>query len=113
MSGRDAYAAIADPTRREILDLLRDRGVLTAGEIASNFASVSRPGISRHLRVLKECGVVTSHRRGKSQNYLLDPRPLAALREGWLSGFSEMQLASLSALRRRIESRSRSGPRPR
>ncbi len=106
MSSRDAYAAIADPTRREILDLLRDRGVLTAGEIASSFASVSRPGISRHLRVLRECGVVTSHRRGKAQIYVLDPRPLAALRNGWLAGFSKMQVASLNALRRRIESSS-------
>ena len=103
MSSRDAYTAIADPTRREILGLLRDRGVLTAGEIASNFASVSRPGISRHLRVLKECRVVTSHRHGKSQEYVLDPRPLKAIRDGWLGGFSKMQTASLRALRKRVE----------
>ena len=108
MSSRDAYAAIADPTRREILELLRDRGVLTAGEIAANFASVSRPGISRHLRVLKECGVVTSHRRGKSQDYVLDTRPITAIRDGWLAGFAVMQTASLAALRRRAESGSRS-----
>lgn len=104
MGSRDAYTAIGDPTRREILDLLRARGVLSAGEIASNFASVSRPGVSRHLRVLKECGVVTSHRRGKSQNYVLDPRPLTAVRDGWLAGFPKMGVASLSALRKRIES---------
>jgi DNA-binding transcriptional ArsR family regulator len=104
LSSRDAYAAIADPTRREILGLLRDRGVLSAGEIASNFGRVSRPAISRHLRVLKECGVVTSHRDGKQQQYLLDPRPLQAIREGWLAGFSKMQTASLKALRKRIES---------
>ncbi len=110
MSSRDAYTAIADSTRREILELLRDRGVLTAGEIASNFASVSRPGISRHLRVLKECGVVVSHRRGKSQNYILDPRPFAAIRDGWLAGFSEMQVSSLKALRKQIESPGRAGP---
>ncbi len=103
MSSRDAYTAIADPTRREILGLLRDRGVLTAGEIASNFASVSRPGISRHLRVLKECRVVTSRRHGKSREYVLDPRPLKAIRDGWLGGFSKMQAASLRALRRRVE----------
>ncbi len=103
MRSRDAYTAIADPTRREILGLLRDRGVLTAGEIASNFSYVSRPGISRHLRVLKECGVVTSHRNGKSQKYVLDPRPLKAIRDGWLAGFSKMQAASLRALRKRVE----------
>ncbi len=100
---RDAYTAIADPTRREILGLLRDRGVLAAGAIASNFPSVSRPGISRHLRVLKECGVITSQRQGKSQQYALDARPLAAIREGWLADFGKLQTASLRALRERVE----------
>ena len=92
MSSRNAYTAIADPTRRDILELLLDRGVLTAGEIASNFPSVSRPGISRHLRVLKECGVVSSRRNGKSQRYAIDPRPLVAIRDGWLAGFSKISL---------------------
>lgn len=104
MSNRDAYTAIADPTRREILGLLLDHSVLTAGEIAANFEAVSRPGISRHLRVLKECGLVTSHRRGKTQNYILNPGPLADIRDGWLASFSKMQSASLKALRRRVES---------
>lgn len=111
MSSRDAYTAIADPTRREILELLRDRGVLTAGEIAANFASVSRPGVSRHLRVLKECGVVSSFRAGKSQNYVLDPRPLVDIRDHWLAGFAGMQVASLKALRRQVESRPPRGTR--
>lgn len=104
MRSRDAYTAIADPTRRQILELLRDRGVLNAGEIAANFPSQSRPGISRHLRVLRECGVVSAERAGKSQHYALEPGPLAALREGWLASFAKMQSKSLGALRRRIES---------
>ena len=107
MSSRDAYTAIADPTRREILDLLRDRGVLSAGEIASNFAAVSRLGISRHLRVLKECGVVASKRNGKSNEYVLDAGPLTDIRDRWLAGFSKMQTASLRALRERVESEPR------
>lgn len=110
MSRRDAYAAIADPTRREILDLLRQRGVLTAGEIAARFDSVSRPGISRHLRVLKECGVVTARKRGKAQDYALEPEPLAAIRDGWLAGFGTMQTRSLAALRKRVESSSPKRP---
>ena len=48
---RDAFTAIADPTRREILDLLRAHEILPAGDIAGHFSSASRPGISRHLRV--------------------------------------------------------------
>lgn len=107
MSARDACTAIADPTRREILELLRDRGALMAGEIASKFASASRPGISRHLRVLKECGVVRSEREGKAQIYTLDPRPLQQLRDGWLAGFAKGHTESLKALRRRVEARRR------
>jgi len=103
LSHRDAYSAIADPTRREILGLLRDHGVLSAGEIAASFSSVSRPGVSRHLRVLRECGVVRSSRRGKTLNYTLDAKPLEAIRDGWLAGFGRMQTASLRALRERIE----------
>jgi DNA-binding transcriptional ArsR family regulator len=103
LSARDAYTAIADPTRREILTLLRDRGTLMAGEIASRFASASRPGISRHLRVLKECGVVKVSREGKARIYTLDVRPLDRIREGWLASFTKMQVDSLVALRRRAE----------
>jgi len=104
LSSRDPYTAIADPTRRGILELLRDRGVLSAGDIATNFPSQSRPGISRHLRVLRECGVVRAHREGKSQIYALDPTPLMAVRDGWLASFGKMQSRSLRALRRRAES---------
>ena len=78
-----------------------------AGEIADNFAGASRPGISRHLRVLKECGVVTSEREGKIQNYTLKPQPLNEIRDGWLGNFALMQTAqqveSLNTLRKRVE----------
>jgi DNA-binding transcriptional ArsR family regulator len=103
LRARDAFTAIADPTRREILELLRDRGELMAGEIAANFALASRPGISRHLRVLKECGVVSAEREGQAQIYRLDPRPLRQLHEGWLAGFARGHVDSLKALRRQVE----------
>jgi DNA-binding transcriptional ArsR family regulator len=104
MSPRDAYVAIADPTRRDILDLLALKPVLPAGEIARQFGHVSRPAVSRHLRVLRECGVVRSFQRGKTQNYALVPEPINALREGWLAKFGDKQTQSLAALRRIIES---------
>lgn len=100
---RDAYTAIADPTRREILDLLRGSDTLAAGDIANHFSSSSRPGISRHLRVLRECGLVNVQRSGKAQNYTLNPQPLTDIRDGWLAGFATMQTRSLTALRRRVE----------
>ena len=54
---RDAYVAIADPTRREILELLNEQGTTPAGEIAVHIGHVSRPAISRHLRILCEGGL--------------------------------------------------------
>lgn len=103
MSARDAFTAIADPTRREILGLLRDRETMAAGEIARHFAPSSRPGISRHLRVLRECGVLFCTRRGKEQLYAVNPAPLEEIREGFLAGFATMQTQSLKELRRRVE----------
>jgi DNA-binding transcriptional ArsR family regulator len=103
LSTRDGFTAIADPTRREILELLRDRHTMAAGDIASHFAPLSRPGISRHLRVLRECGVLHCTRRGKEQHYSVDPEPLLAIRDGFLAGFATMQTESLKALRRKVE----------
>ena len=77
---------------------------MSAGDIAANFEHLSRPAVSRHLRVLRECGVVQAERRGKLQDYVLNPEPLVALRDGWLAAFGTMQMKSLSALRRQAES---------
>ena len=100
---RDTYVAIADATRREILDLLAQEQVVSAGAIASQFRQVSRPAISRHLRVLKECGVVVSFRHGKTRKYALNPEPIQQIREGWLRNFSRMQTQSLAKLRAIVE----------
>jgi DNA-binding transcriptional ArsR family regulator len=105
LRARDAYTAIADPRRREILELLRERGALMAGEIAAEFPSASRPGISRHLRVLRECGVVSARREGKARHYTLEPAPLSRIRDGWLARVTTLQVESLAALRRRVEGR--------
>lgn len=103
MSRRDVFVAIADPTRRRILDLLHARGTLPAGAIASHFSDASRPGISRHLRVLRDCRLVDVRQDGKSQLYSLRPQPLLRLREGWLTKFGDMQRDSLKALRKSVE----------
>ena len=75
-------SAIADPVRREILELLREQP-LAAGDIAGRFA-ISRPAVSRHLRVLRECGLVTDTLTGRRRLYRLDPSQLTELAE-WLA----------------------------
>lgn len=91
----DVPAAIADPVRREIMVLLRERA-MTAGEIAACF-DVSRPAVSRHLRVLRECGLVTDEVRGRERLYRLDTAPLAPL-EAWLAQLHDRWSGPLDAL---------------
>jgi DNA-binding transcriptional ArsR family regulator len=79
-----AAAALADPIRRRVLELVRDAEV-PAGELAAQFA-VSRPAVSRHLRVLREAGLVQERREGRLRLYRADPAPLAELR-GWLDRY--------------------------
>ena len=88
-------AAIADPIRRRVLELVRD-GELPAGAIAAQFP-VSRPAVSRHLRVLREAGLVHERRAGRERLYRADPRPLAELRS-WLDGYWAGRLAALKQL---------------
>lgn len=77
--------AIADPVRRHILGMLREEP-LSAGDIAHRF-TISRPAISRHLRVLRECGLVRDDLVGRRRIYRLDPGPLAPLLD-WLAGLT-------------------------
>lgn len=77
MSVNRVAQALADPIRREILRMLRD-DVATAGAIASAFA-VSRPAVSRHLRVLREAGLVRDEVRGREREYCARLAPLAEL----------------------------------
>jgi DNA-binding transcriptional ArsR family regulator len=88
-------AALADPTRRELLALLAG-GEVAAGELADRFP-VSRPAISRHLRVLREAGLVSSRTDGKRRLYALDPRPLREL-DAWLEPYRELWAQRLDAL---------------
>ncbi|GAA3059348.1 DNA-binding transcriptional regulator, ArsR family [Actinokineospora globicatena] len=99
----EVAGAIADPVRRRILLMLRD-GERSAGDIAAQFA-ISRPAVSRHLRVLREAGLVTDQVVGRQRVYRLEPGPLLAL-AGWLGGFApaskwEPRLAALDTEVRR------------
>ena len=91
----EALAALADPVRRELVALLA-HGEVAAGELADRFP-VSRPAISRHLRVLREAGLVTARADGKRRLYALDPRPLREL-DDWLEPYRDLWAQRLDAL---------------
>jgi DNA-binding transcriptional ArsR family regulator len=94
MAYAEALQALADPTRRSVLEQLRG-GPRAVGEIAARLP-VSRPAVSQHLRVLKEAGLVTERQNGTRRLYRVDPNGLAGLRE-YLDGFWEEALASFKA----------------
>ena len=94
------FRAIADPTRRKILGLLRnDR--LTVGEIAANFRT-SRPAISKHLRLLRSAGLVVSYKDGTASICGLNAKPLRTVND-WLQDYREFWGESLRNLKRYIE----------
>lgn len=95
-----AFRAIADPTRREILNLLRG-GAHTVGEIAVNFRT-SRPAISKHLRLLRSAGLVVTRKDGTARVCRLNARPLRAV-STWLQGYEAFWRASLDGLKNYIE----------
>ena len=87
--------ALADPSRRIVLTTLR-QGPATAGELAA-LLPIARPGVSRHLRVLREAGLVEVQQQAQFRVYHLRPDPLAEVDE-WLSQYREMWQQRLAAL---------------
>ena len=94
------FRVIADPTRREILALLRERR-LTVNDIAGNFRS-SRPAISKHLRLLRSVGLVRTERHGTARICRLDPEPLRIV-DAWLKDYRQFWRESLQSLKRYME----------
>ena len=99
-SKRDVFRAIADPTRRAILDRLR-AGPANAGALAADFRQ-SRPAISKHLRVLREARLVVDVQLGRERLYSVDPLALQSV-AGWLEGYRAFWQSTLERLKRNLE----------
>lgn len=99
-SAEAAFQALADPTRRAVLDLLR-QGSQPAGDIASAFP-VSRPAISKHLRLLRRAHLVREHREGRHRVYQLNPEPLQAV-DTWLEQYRSFWQMNLGNLKTFVE----------
>ena len=99
-SAEATFHALADPTRRAVLDLLR-QGAQPAGQIAGAFP-VSRPAISKHLRQLRRARLVVEHRRGRHRYYQLNAEPLKAV-DSWLERYRNFWQANLMNLKTFVE----------
>ena len=95
LRGNDVFAAIGDPTRRKVLDMLAKQN-LAAGEIATYF-EISRPAISQHLHVLRRAKLVAVQKRGREHIYRLNPEPLHEVYD-WIEHYSEFWNAKMGDL---------------
>lgn len=103
MPRHSPYRAVSDGTRRRILDLLRDTGPLRAGDIAARFPRISRPAVSKHLRILRQARLVEKLQRGRERWYRLNPQPLREMYNGWLRHYEAFWTERLQSLKRIVE----------
>ncbi len=96
----DVFRAIADPTRRAILDRLRAGGA-AVNALAADFDQ-SRPAISKHLRILRQARLVSEQRSGRERVYALNPKPLREV-AGWIESYRVFWQTNLDNLKRYLE----------
>ena len=99
-SSTDAlFRTLGDATRRQILDLLAERGPLSVGQLAAEFPDLVPSGISKHLMSLRAAGLVSAERQGRSQIYRLEPEALVADLTPWIAKYEQYWSAALERLR--------------
>jgi DNA-binding transcriptional ArsR family regulator len=101
----DLFRALADPTRRRILDLLAERGAMSVGQLAAEFPDLVASGISKHLMGLRAAGLVNATRRGRQQLYRINADAMADLLAPWLAKYEPYWSAALERLRNLAEGR--------
>jgi DNA-binding transcriptional ArsR family regulator len=95
----DPFRALADPTRRRMLDLLQEHGSLTVSELATAFPDLVASGISKHLMTLRAAGLVVAQRQGRHQRYRIDQNGLTAAFGPWVARYEALWTTALNSLR--------------
>src|ERR1700755_2942357 len=96
------FKALADPTRRLMLDRLREHNGQTLRELCERL-DMARQSATQHLEVLGRAGLVTVVRRGRERLHYLNPAPIHEIEERWISSFEKPRLRTLSAIKRQAE----------
>jgi DNA-binding transcriptional ArsR family regulator len=102
----EVFKALADPTRRELLDRLFERDGQSLSALEAELP-MSRFGVMKHLRVLEEAGLVTTQKRGREKLHFLNPVPIRLMHDRWVGKYAEPWASALSELKRDIESEDR------
>jgi DNA-binding transcriptional ArsR family regulator len=96
------FKALADPSRRKLLDLLHAHDGRTLSDLCEHL-DMSRQGVTQHLDVLEAANLVATVRRGREKLHFLNPVPLQQIYERWIAKFDKPRLKALSALKKRLE----------
>ena len=96
------FKALADPTRRHLLDRLFERDGRTLSELESE-VEMTRFGVMKHLRVLEETGLVVTRRSGREKHHFLNHVPIRLIHDRWIDKYTERHVSALSDLKQRLE----------
>jgi DNA-binding transcriptional ArsR family regulator len=98
----EVFKALADPTRRALLDALYEQDGQTLSALEQG-VTMSRFGVMKHLKVLEQAGLVTTKRRGREKLHFLNPVPIRLVHDRWVSKYAEPWAQALSGLKRQLE----------
>ncbi|MGZ4120281.1 MAG: ArsR/SmtB family transcription factor [Actinomycetota bacterium] len=96
------FKALADPTRRHLLDRLFERDGRTLLELESDL-DMTRFGVMKHLRVLEEAGLVVTRRQGREKLHFLNPVPIRLIHNRWINKYTEPRVSALAELKEQLE----------
>jgi DNA-binding transcriptional ArsR family regulator len=96
------FKALADPSRRKLLDLLHAQDGSTLNELCEHM-DMSRQGVTQHLALLEAANLIATMRRGRDKLHFLNPVPLQEIYERWIAKFEKPRLKALDNLKRRLE----------
>ena len=102
MDDDDVFRALADASRRRLLDRLHVRNGQTLGELCQDM-EMSRQAVAKHLAILEDANLVAVQWRGREKLHFINPVPINAIAERWISKFEAPRLNALSALKRKLE----------
>ena len=100
----DVFRALADPSRRSLLDRLHQRNGQTLNELCDGLA-MTRQAVTKHLAILEAANLVTTLRHGREKLHYINPVPIHQIGERWIKKFERGKLAALSELKRQLEKR--------
>jgi DNA-binding transcriptional ArsR family regulator len=96
------FKALADPTRRLLLDRLFERDGRTLSELEA-YADMTRFGVMKHLRLLEDAGLITSRRQGREKLHFLNPVPIRLIHDRWIDKYTERRVSALVDLKTELE----------